>query len=399
VKVVWLCNYSLQYLEDLIDITVCASRFHPTTWIHYLITEISKRKEIDLHIITSAPYINRRYIKLAQNNVTYHIIKSGIPLVNKGFPNYFRLDVFSNYYLQKKVIIKLISTIEPDIITAHGTENVYSLPLIEINYPSVVWIQGLIYSLIEEDSSYWVKKQLILEKLVFHKQKYFISNTSVFDKIIKRNNNEAKISYLSYPISNEAFNLSTDNTESDISFAGSLIKRKGIEDVLATVKILKKDFPEIRAKIIGQAVSQDYLNYLKRLAKEFDIEKNLLFVGFCDEHIDVLKHVKSSKVFLFPSHMDTGPRAVAESMAMEIPVVAYNIDGLPWMLGKNERGLLVEKGDIKGLANSCKTLLQNSNLREKLGVAGREFAFDNFHTSKIVDNLLEIYKEILDKGK
>jgi len=99
-KIVWLCNYSLYYLKDHISIKADAGKFHPTTWIHYLIAEVEKYPHIDLHIVTTSPYIEETTV-LKIKNITYHIVKSGVPFIRKGFPSYFRLDVFTHYFSLK----------------------------------------------------------------------------------------------------------------------------------------------------------------------------------------------------------------------------------------------------------------------------------------------------------
>jgi len=393
-KIAFLCNYSLIYLNNKLKLDLNKKNFHPTTWIKYLIDEFKNRSNFNLYIITVSPYI-KKTIKLEDNNIKYYIIKSGVPILNKGYPNYFRFDVFTNYFIIRKKILKILENENFDIVIAHGTEDVFSYTLNEYKGLKITWIQGLIHSLFKQDKSAWIKKQLFFEKEVFRKQKYFILNIPLFDYIIKKENKNARIFYLSYPISPLAFNIEQTDKKFDISFAGFLIKRKGVEDIIEAIRIIKSKKKDIKVNLIGGYSSQNYLNFLKQKVKDYGLEDNIFFGGYLISHEEVLRQMSLSKIFLFPTYMDTGPRSVAESLAMGIPVVAYKIDALPWMLGNNERGLLVEKGDIEGLAECCNLLLDNSDLRKKMGENGKIFSKNNFYPTIVVDKLIKIYNELL----
>ena len=396
-KILWLCNYSLYYLKSRIRLTVSPQKFHPTTWIHYLVEEIKKR-DVELIILITSPYVKKTTI-VSENNVTYHIIPRGLSFIGKGYPEYCRLDTMTNYFFLQNVIQKTIKSYQPDILTAHGTEDVYSLPLLRSSTPSVVWIQGFISDILKTNpDNYFLKKQNLLEQQVLSHQKAFISNCSDFDNYFFMHNQQAEISYLSYPISNEAFAISEPEKDADICFTGSLIKRKGIEDFIGMVHLLKQKRPDIRAKLIGGHLTSDYGLFLKELITKYGIEHNLIFKGYLPEHADVLKEMAKSHVFVLPSYFDAGPRCIAESMALKVPVVAYQINGVSWMLGENnERGMTVPAGDIVQLAASVETFLENR--QEVATTTGNAFAFATKHflASSVVDGLLEIYQKILTK--
>lgn len=393
-RIAWLCHYSLYYLKDSVEVFADASRFHPTTWIHYLIQEVRKRPDIELHVVTTSPYVKDN-CSFVHQSTHFHILRRGVPILHKGLPQYFRWDILTDYFFLRRKIKRLLQTIRPDIVTAHGTEDVFGHSLKDLPYPSVVWIQGLISQVVKESDSYWLQRQSEIENRVFQHQPDFISNCSVFDPVIIKQNPNARIHYLSYPVASEAFTLKSDKVDADIAFAGSVIKRKGIEDLLDATALVKRTLPYVRVKVIGGSNDASYDVYLKQKAHDLGIEANVSWLGFLPNHRSVLKEISNAKLLVLPTYVDTGPRAVAESMAIRVPVISYDVDGLPWMIENGRRGILVQKGDIQALATAIVRLLHDDAERKKLAEAAYAFARSEFHAPTIVDNLMKIYHNVI----
>jgi glycosyltransferase involved in cell wall biosynthesis len=392
-KVVWLCSFSLNNLRKYTKIHAEISKFHAATWIDYMIQEIKKRNEIDLHVITSSPYIKKELI-ISEKNITYHVLKRGVPFVHKGFPDYFRVDSFSKYFFLRKKLKKKILQINPDVINSHGTEDVYSIVLNDMNYPSIIWMQT--YMEFFGNENLWIRIQKKIEKKVFQRQNNFILNTNIFENLINKINPKAKFYFLSYPVADISFEMNENKKDADICYVGSTVKRKGIEDLIDVTKIMVKKFPDLKVKVIGGHSGKDYMNFLKSKINFYNISKNIEFFGFLPEHKNVLKELKKSKLFMLPTYIDAGPRVVAESMALKVPVISYNIGGLPWMIGKNERGVIVEKGNINDMAEAAISLLEDNSQREVISNKAYLFARENFYSENIIDKLLCYYKSVIN---
>ena len=160
--------------------------------------------------------------------------------------------------------------------------------------------------------------------------------------------------------------------------------------------MLKRTRGGIRAKVIGGHLTSDYGAYLKELIIKYQIEDNITFLGYLPEHSDVLKEMKSSRVHILPTYFDTGPRSIAESMALKNPVVAYHIPGVSWMLGENDaRGITVPPGNVEQLASAVELLLNNPARASVITKNAFKFATEHFLSSSVIDGLFEIYQKIL----
>ena len=108
-----------------------------------LAEELSKRDNVELHIITRAaaiPY-TQQFIK---NNIIFHVVKYSLFNTFYGFPNFLPVHVLSMYWGFKKNVINILNRIKPDIIHAYGTEGPYAYIALKTEYPALVSMQGVI---------------------------------------------------------------------------------------------------------------------------------------------------------------------------------------------------------------------------------------------------------------
>ena len=103
---------------------------------------------------------------------------------------------------------------------------------------------------------------------------------------------------------------------------------------------------------------------------------------------------RNSSVFVFPSECHEGfGIPVIEAMASGLPVVATRSGGVTESVQHGRTGFLVDRGDSKALADAVIGLLENPELRRKMGDCGRERALD-FSWEKSVSALLALYQSV-----
>ena len=109
---------------------------------------------------------------------------------------------------------------------------------------------------------------------------------------------------------------------------------------------------------------------LRRLAVELDIEDACIWVGFRE---DIPALLQSFDIFALTSLWEGFGLVLLEAMAAGTPVVASCISALPEVVADHQTGLLVPPLDVAGFADAFR-LLDDSSLRKRMGVAGRERA-------------------------
>ncbi|MDD3774241.1 MAG: glycosyltransferase, partial [Patescibacteria group bacterium] len=120
-----------------------------------------------------------------------------------------------------------------------------------------------------------------------------------------------------------------------ITFTANLKNGKGHDYLLRSFAKIYKKFPKLKLVLIGK--DQGIEGELKQLAKDLKIKNQVLFLGFREDVIDILK---ISDVFVFPSLFEGMSNALLEGAAAHLAVVASDIDPNKEIITHNKTGLL-----------------------------------------------------------
>ncbi|HEV2201021.1 MAG TPA: glycosyltransferase family 4 protein [Bryobacteraceae bacterium] len=104
---------------------------------------------------------------------------------------------------------------------------------------------------------------------------------------------------------------------------------------------------------------------------------------------------RETDLFVLPSEAEGIPVVLMEAMAMEIPCVATRIAGIPELIRHGEDGWLVPAGDEAGLACAIAHLMDDPELRQRLGRAARERVIRDYNLAANVERLAGIFRRRL----
>ena len=173
-----------------------------------------------------------------------------------------------------------------------------------------------------------------------------------------------------------------------VSSVGRVTQLKDYETFIKAIAGVKKEIPNIKALIVGGVRSdkQDYLNSLKKLINELSLSDNIIFTGSQSKIAEVYE--LSDVVVSSSKKPESFGRAVAESIAMNTPVIATNHGGVKDIIIENENGFFFEVGkDIELATNILKS--------RKLRFDGYNYISHNFSLSNMVEKTLKVYKRLL----
>jgi glycosyltransferase involved in cell wall biosynthesis len=146
--------------------------------------------------------------------------------------------------------------------------------------------------------------------------------------------------------------------------------RKGIEDFLAATRLLQERWPHARYVVIGTGSKA---SFYQQLAKESGLCEKVRFLGFIS---DLSKYYAAMDAFVCPSCAEGAQGVLLEAMLQGTTVVATRVGWAPELIRNGENGLLVEPGDVEGLAAAVDELLGDAGRRRAIATNGRASAKD-----------------------
>jgi len=168
---------------------------------------------------------------------------------------------------------------------------------------------------------------------------------------------------------------------------GEHIPRKNHETVLRAMALL----PDALLLFCGAG---ELTGSLKALARELDIDRRVLFLGF---RRDVVTLLKAADLFFFPSFQEGMPVSLMEAMAAGLPCAVSRVRGNADLIRKGEGGLLRKPMDASGFAEDIRIMLADPSMRRAMGDKNRR-NIQAYGLEQVRAHMAELYDEQLTDG-
>ncbi|MBL7086736.1 MAG: glycosyltransferase family 4 protein [Candidatus Cloacimonetes bacterium] len=181
----------------------------------------------------------------------------------------------------------------------------------------------------------------IIERLVSKLSKNHIVVSERTKKRLLKINPKAKTHVVPNALNLELIDsVKPSKQKFDLMFCGRLLPHKNIDCLVKAVRLLTHEFPRIKCLIIGKGPEK---RKLIELAKKIGVSDNIIFKDFLSKGEDVYAHMKSSKIFVFPSILEGFGIVVIEAMACGLPVigVSHKWNAAEDVINKNKAGFVV----------------------------------------------------------
>lgn len=177
---------------------------------------------------------------------------------------------------------------------------------------------------------------------------------------------------------------------------GVIQQAKGFHEAVEAACILwkygRRDF---ELWIAGGVNDQQYLDKLRQTIKKYDAEECVKFLGY---RSDVKSLMQSCYCGLMCSKLEGLGRTTVEFMLSGKPVIGANTGGTLEIIQDGKNGLLYAQGNTEELADKMKFILDNPNAVSDMGEYAVGYAKNKFSISNYVDNILKLYKGVLNEG-
>ncbi len=184
-----------------------------------------------------------------------------------------------------------------------------------------------------------------------------------------------------------------DRDQPVLVYVGRVAFEKNIEFLLRVVHVLKRTtHPDVMLIVAGEGPAK---NRLRRQGSALGLERNLRFVGYLARGADLSSCYQAGDVFVFASRTETQGLVLLEAMSLGVPVVSTAVMGARDILAAG-RGALIAEEDILHFAAQVRRLLDDAELRRRLGEEGRVYA-GQWTARGPAQALLAFYQDLLDQ--
>ncbi|MFX1408976.1 MAG: glycosyltransferase family 4 protein [Promethearchaeota archaeon] len=180
----------------------------------------------------------------------------------------------------------------------------------------------------------------------------------------------------------DIFNI--NSKEKIVLFVGLHNKRKGIDLIIKTANLLRKD--NIKFILLGDGPER--IKSINKVAK-LGLRDKVLFLG---NRLDIYNFYNQANIFFLPSRGEGLAGVLMEAMIYQVPIVTSNITGTKDLIKQFENGLLCETENYKCYAKSIKRLLEDDQLQSKFKENGLILIKNQFLWKNNLKNFERLYQ-------
>jgi len=174
-----------------------------------------------------------------------------------------------------------------------------------------------------------------------------------------------------------------------IGSVGRLSLEKDYGTLLRAFDELRRDHPGVSLVLVGDGPKRADL---EAEARTLGLADRVVFLG---ERSDIPALLRGFDVFALSSSTEGISLTLLEAMATALPVVATRVGGNPEVVEEGATGLLVPARNPHELANALRRLLDDRNMAERMGVAGRLRVERRFSLTRMAREYESVYDRLL----
>ncbi|HEC70007.1 MAG TPA: glycosyltransferase [Candidatus Omnitrophica bacterium] len=178
-----------------------------------------------------------------------------------------------------------------------------------------------------------------------------------------------------------------------IGYIGRISPVKGVEYFIGAVNELVRDYPGLKAYIVGEASKKHlaYKEFLQKKVKKLGLSENIRFLGKTDPR----KILEEIHFLVLPSLIpESFGRVIIEAQAKGVVCVATDLGGPKELIKDSQTGFLVPGLDSSGIAEKIKESFKNKSLYAQIVFRARRQVEENYTLEKMAEKTLEVYNKL-----
>jgi glycosyltransferase involved in cell wall biosynthesis len=302
-------------------------------------------------------------------------------------------------------LVRELNALKPVLLHAHyGPNGLRVLPLANnLRVPIIVTFHGsdatitdLRYQKTRLGFHFYLAKK---EKLRTSGAFFLAVSRFIRNKLLEQGFPEERVIVQYTGVDTKRFQPETTERSPMILFVGRFEESKGAEFAIRAAAEVQNQLPLAELVLIGDGSLRPELEQLARQSLRL-----YRFLGFLPPD-EVREWLNRASVVCVPSirrrsgEEEAFGMICAEAQAVAKPVVAFQSGGIPEVVCHSNTGYLVPEGDWRGMARYLVQLLQNDELRRRLGQAGRELVLRQFDLEHCTRQLERVYATVIGANR
>ena len=246
-----------------------------------------------------------------------------------------------------------------------------------------------------------VKLRELLENHLLRKSEAIICRNSEFKKSLSHRCNlpESKINVIVPGIDTDMFKPFTLGRRSKIRqnlglkknmvlgfVAMGISHSKGADTLIKAFNQLRNEHPNVKLLLIGE----DMIGFKR--------DQSVVYCGRVEKE-KLPAYYNAMDIFVFPTRSEAAGKVLMEASACGIPVISTNVGGPQQLIKAGETGFLADAEDVSGIVSYCRMLLEDEELRKKMGEKGRKHALENFDYHPLAQRTADVIKSVATMPK
>ena len=179
-----------------------------------------------------------------------------------------------------------------------------------------------------------------------------------------------------------------------VLFLGRFSKIKGLDILLQSIHILKKQLTDKKIKFIIMGVDFGFETEMLNTIRNLNISE-LVSVIKNPPREDVIQAYRESNFLVYPSRWELSPLTPLEAFAFKKAVISTDAHGIPFTLQHDKNSLLVKSGDSKLLAEAILELINDEQKCNLLVNTGHELVIEKCNSNQMVKDTLGMYEQLI----
>ncbi len=175
----------------------------------------------------------------------------------------------------------------------------------------------------------------------------------------------------------------------EVLYAGVLIPRKGIRELIEAFARIANDVPQAQLRIVGKAANRDYATGLHRQVSDLGLESRITIDDPLSQ-AELAVAMARARLLVLPSYSEGLPKVLVEAMLCGTPVLATAVDGIPEIVEEGVTGWLAPPGDVDALADKLLHALREADV-DRMGASARAFATRFFSAETYVNHYGDLF--------